>query len=206
MITLVNVLFILTPFLLPVLVYFEHKANLVIMNKDPILECKPYTLLQLRADIVTLFVHVLILAGGIFPGVIKDGWSYFPLIIIMIFLLSFILGDDVKIKDTSSWNMFNLFRQIIVAAVFGATAGIVSRGVYDSSRLSIIIIVIIMSFILFSWYVSRYYAKSENGRLRNMVAALTLITSSALSTALAIFFILAIMNYFFGLELYAFNI
>ncbi|WP_250295605.1 hypothetical protein [Wolbachia endosymbiont of Oedothorax gibbosus] len=73
MITLVNILFILTPFLLPVLVYFEHKANLVIMNQDSILEDKPYTLLQLRADIVELFINVLTYGYSVFPVIIKEG-------------------------------------------------------------------------------------------------------------------------------------
>lgn len=204
MITLVNVLFILIPFLLPVLVYFEHRANFMITNQDPILEHKPYTLLQLRTDIITLFVHVLMLSCPVLPGII--GWSYFSFIIIMIILLRLIPHDRTKIQSIRSLNMFNLFKQVIEAVVCGATAGVVSHGVDDSFILSIIIIIIFILFILFSIYVSRYHAKSENGTLQNMIAALALITSSALSRGLVIFLILGIMNYFFGLELYAFNI
>ncbi|MDD9331882.1 MAG: hypothetical protein PV340_04655 [Wolbachia sp.] len=57
MITSVNVLFVLMPFLLLIFVYWQYKATVTITGKqDPNAEQKPYTLVQLCADIGKLLI------------------------------------------------------------------------------------------------------------------------------------------------------
>ncbi|APR98370.1 hypothetical protein [Wolbachia endosymbiont of Folsomia candida] len=203
MIMLVNILFFLTPFLLPVLVYFEHQANFMIMNQDPSSEHKHYTLLQLRAHIVKLFINGFIWVAIGFFVFTEDGWRHFPFIIFMIILLGCMSWDYAKLENGTSSKIFNFFKQFIEAFGYLIVLNIVLGKGNNHFRPMIIVV---MLFIVFIGCVPCCYAKLKNGKLRNIVAALTLITSSALSRGLAIFFILAIMNYFFGLGLYAFNI
>jgi len=66
--------------------------------------------------------------------------------------------------------------------------------------------IFVMMFVLLLVTIPFCYAKIKNMEFRYAVHILMLIASVALSRLIASFLMLVMMNYFFGLELYVFNI
>ncbi|MBD0390952.1 hypothetical protein IC220_00490 [Wolbachia endosymbiont of Pentalonia nigronervosa] len=81
---LVNILFILTPFLLPVLLYLEHRANFV---QDPNTVENPYKLIQFIVDIIKIFTDGPVWMGITFFVLTKDSGNYFSSMVIIVMLL-----------------------------------------------------------------------------------------------------------------------
>lgn len=86
MVMLINILFILTPFLLPVLLYLEHKANFITLNQDPNTVEKPYKLIQFFADIIKIFTDGPVWIGITFC-VLTSGNYCSPMVIMVVMLL-----------------------------------------------------------------------------------------------------------------------
>ncbi len=149
MITLVDLLFILTPLLLISLVYFERKLNSVLLCKEPNALEKQfvYKLVYLINDIITLFT---------------SGYVWMAITYIIV--------------TNGKGDCFFLIMPLIMMSLVSCIC------------------------------TSFYYSTKLNSVQKNAVLLILIGTLSTLSKVLTVFFIATIMNYFFGLELYAFNI
>lgn len=149
MITLVNILFILTPFLLPIFVYLQHKVTVTITsNQDQNAEQKPYTLAQLCVDVGKLLING-------------------PMWIVITFV----------ILSKSQEKPFISYVEMCMGTTF--------------------LILVLAACI------SYYCIKTERNSTSKNVAILVLIVLNNFSIALAVLWILRIMDHFCGLGLYA---